>query len=122
MLELRQRQQLLRGQIRRRRLEEPSCIQQYKMDRLAVNATDIVGSAEGPFDVSYTSRDLLLYALGIGATELRYLHEDYPHFCAFPTYPLVLPYKGTSSDVVHFPGEPVHGCPFPRCRKHCCVS
>ncbi|CAN0437725.1 unnamed protein product, partial [Scytosiphon promiscuus] len=26
-------------------------------------------------------------------------------FCAFPTYPLVLPYKGTSSDVVHFPGE-----------------
>ncbi|CAN0369582.1 unnamed protein product, partial [Hapterophycus canaliculatus] len=76
------------------------------MDRLAVNAEDIVGSAEGPFAVSYTSRDLLVYALGIGATELRYLHEDHQGFRAFPTYPLVLPYKGTSSDVVPFPGEP----------------
>lgn len=75
------------------------------MEQLAASASAIVGSAEGPFDVSYTRRDLLLYALGIGATELRYIHEANPGFCAFPTYPLVLPYKGTSSDVVPFPGE-----------------
>ena len=62
-----------------------------------------MGQSEGPYPVSYTSRDLLLYALGIGATE--YAYEGAPAFAGFPTYPLCLPYKGTSSDVVPFPGN-----------------
>lgn len=81
----------------------------------AVDASGIVGQAEGPFSVLYNSRDLLLYALGIGCTpagadhgassdEMRYLFEGHPDFCAFPTYPMALPFKGRSSDVVPFPG------------------
>jgi (3R)-3-hydroxyacyl-CoA dehydrogenase / 3a,7a,12a-trihydroxy-5b-cholest-24-enoyl-CoA hydratase / enoyl-CoA hydratase 2 len=40
---------------------------------------------------SYSSRDLILYALGIGIStddedNLRYLYENHPDFSAFPTY------------------------------------
>lgn len=74
----------------------------------ALDAGGIVGQEEGPYGVSYTSRDLLIYALGVGSTsDMRYLYEGAPGFAAFPTFPLVLPYKGTSSDIVPFPGEPV---------------
>lgn len=85
------------------------------MEGQTVDGSPIVGQAGGPVTVSYNSRDLLIYALGIGCgcgstdgeahDETRYLYEGHPDFCAFPTYPLVLPYKGTSSDVVRFPGE-----------------
>lgn len=72
----------------------------------ALDASGIVGEEQGPYGVSYTSRDLLLYALGVGSTtDLRYLYEGTTGFSAFPTFPLVLPYKGRSSDVVPFPGE-----------------
>lgn len=80
-----------------------------------LEASGIVGQAQGPFEVSYNSRDLLTYALGIGASEqckceFRFLYEGSPGFAAFPTYSLVLPYKGTSSDVVPFPGELSSAC------------
>ncbi|CAB1110732.1 unnamed protein product [Ectocarpus sp. CCAP 1310/34] len=71
----------------------------------AVDASAIVGQAEGPFAVSYTRRDLIIYALGIGAETRRFVDENDVAFGAFPTYPLVLPYKGTSSDIVPFPGQ-----------------
>lgn len=76
-----------------------------------------VGHVEGPIEVSYNTRDLLVYAVGIGCStrrnksdhayndELRFLYERHPAFTAFPTYSLVLPLKGISSDVVDFPGE-----------------
>ena len=64
--------------------------------------------------MSYNSRDLLIYALGIGCcgrddgqpgdADMRYLYEGHPNFSAFPTYALALPFKGTSSDLVPFPG------------------
>ena len=85
------------------------------MDGKAVDVSGVVGQTEGPFAVSYNSRDLLVYALGIGCSpgvadqvpsfdEMRYLFEGHPEFSSFPTYPVVLPYKGRSSDVVPFPG------------------
>jgi hypothetical protein len=49
----------------------------------------------------------LIYALGIGCVggkELRYTYEGHRDFCVFPTLPLALPFKGSSSDVVPFPG------------------
>eukprot|EP00903_Cladosiphon_okamuranus_P013135 g12250.t1 len=72
----------------------------------ALDAGGMVGEEGGPYAVSYTSRDLLLYSLGIGSTaDLRYLYEGAAGFAAFPTFPLVLPYKGRSSDIVPFPGR-----------------
>lgn len=76
-----------------------------RMEGSALDASAIVGQAEGPCVVSYTRRDLIIYALGIGAETRKFVHENDVAFGAFPTYPLVLPYKGTSSDVVPFPGE-----------------
>ena len=55
--------------------------------------------------VSYTKRDLLLYALGIGASETRFVYENDDEFAAFPTFPIVLPFTGTAHDVVDFPSE-----------------
>lgn len=34
----------------------------------------------------YNKRDLLLYALGIGATDLKWCYENDSDFAAFPTY------------------------------------
>eukprot|EP01108_Squamamoeba_japonica_P003608 TRINITY_DN28_c0_g1_i2.p1 TRINITY_DN28_c0_g1~~TRINITY_DN28_c0_g1_i2.p1 ORF type:complete len:197 (-),score=62.52 TRINITY_DN28_c0_g1_i2:460-990(-) len=55
--------------------------------------------------VSYTKRDLLLYALGIGETDLRFTYEDSDDFSVFPTFPIVLPFTGTENDVAGFPSE-----------------
>lgn len=49
--------------------------------------------------VEYNRRDLLLYAVGIGCEELKFVYEQAPDFAAFPTYPVVLSFKGATSDV-----------------------
>ncbi|QRW09965.1 peroxisomal dehydratase [Ceratobasidium sp. AG-Ba] len=63
-----------------------------------------VGHESKPSPVAWTKRDLLLYALGIGAKkdELEYVYELDERFVAFPTYPVVLMLKGASSDVTDF--------------------
>ncbi|KAJ4290643.1 hypothetical protein N0V88_006390 [Collariella sp. IMI 366227] len=55
-------------------------------------------------EVSWTKRDALLFANSIGATanELHFLYELDPNFAVFPTYPLILTFKGTSQDVIDF--------------------
>lgn len=53
--------------------------------------------------VSYNQRDLIIYAIGIGATEMKYVYEQDDEFSMFPTYPIVLGFKGDSSDVLSFP-------------------
>jgi len=55
--------------------------------------------------VAYNKRDLLTYALGIGCDELNWVYENDPDFAAFPTYPIVLQFKGADQDVVSFPSE-----------------
>lgn len=52
-----------------------------------------------------TERDLIVYALGVGASELKFVHENDEQFAALPTFPFVLPFKGTEHDVVGFPSE-----------------
>jgi len=52
--------------------------------------------------VSYNKRDLILYALGVGASELKFTYENDSGFSALPTYPVVLGFKGESSDIVPF--------------------
>jgi len=55
--------------------------------------------------VSYNTRDLILYSIGIGSDDLRFVYEFDSDFAPFPTYPIVLGFKGTSSNVVGFPSE-----------------
>ncbi|KAK4129249.1 Thioesterase/thiol ester dehydrase-isomerase [Parathielavia appendiculata] len=55
-------------------------------------------------EVSWTKRDALLFANSIGATadELHFLFELDPNFSVFPTYPVILTFKGTTHDVIDF--------------------
>eukprot|EP00939_MAST-03C_sp_MAST-3C-sp1_P004875 g4875.t1 len=49
--------------------------------------------SDKPVHVSYNRRDLIVYAIGIGSKDLRYVYEDHEDFAAFPTYPIVLSFK-----------------------------
>jgi len=57
-----------------------------------------------PVEVSWLQRDVLLFANTIGATadELHFLYELHPNFAVFPTYPIILPFKKNSQEVVDF--------------------
>mmetsp|Transcript_1112 Transcript_1112/g.1263 ORF Transcript_1112/g.1263 Transcript_1112/m.1263 type:complete len:419 (-) Transcript_1112:62-1318(-) len=55
-----------------------------------------------PKPVSFNKRDLILYALGVGSSDLKFTYEGDSNFGALPTYSTVLPFKGTSSDIVQF--------------------
>ncbi|EME41861.1 hypothetical protein DOTSEDRAFT_74051 [Dothistroma septosporum NZE10] len=62
------------------------------------------GHENAPVKVSWLKRDVLLFAATIGATaeELHYLYELHPKFAVFPTYPIILPFKSTTQEVVDF--------------------
>ncbi|KAF2264439.1 Thioesterase/thiol ester dehydrase-isomerase [Lojkania enalia] len=53
---------------------------------------------------TYLRRDILLFANAIGCTkdELHFLYELHPKFSCFPTFPINLPFKQTSTDVYNF--------------------
>ncbi|RDL42208.1 Thioesterase ester dehydrase-isomerase [Venustampulla echinocandica] len=55
-------------------------------------------------EVSWLKRDVLLFANTIGCTtdELHFLYELHPNFAVFPTYPILLPFKKTSQEVIDF--------------------
>eukprot|EP01047_Picozoa_sp_COSAG01_P034937 COSAG01_NODE_2649_length_7312_cov_218.427977_7_plen_300_part_00 len=53
--------------------------------------------------VSFTRKDLITYAVGIGCEEMRFLYEVDRAFEPFPTFPLSLPFKGESSDAHAMP-------------------
>ncbi|PSN66986.1 Thioesterase/thiol ester dehydrase-isomerase [Corynespora cassiicola Philippines] len=68
--------------------------------------------------VAWLKRDLLLFANSIGATypdELHYLYELHPNYAAFPTYPIILPFKHTDQEVIDFyarsSSTPIEGVP-----------
>jgi 3-hydroxyacyl-CoA dehydrogenase/3a,7a,12a-trihydroxy-5b-cholest-24-enoyl-CoA hydratase len=67
-----------------------------------MNVNSYLGQ-EASTTVSYNKKDLILYSLGIGCTELPFVYENAPGFSAFPTYGIVLSFKGTSNDVLPFP-------------------
>lgn len=50
-------------------------------------------------EVQYNQRDLLLYAVGIGCEEMKFVYEQDPDFSPFPTYPVLLNMKGTTQDI-----------------------
>lgn len=54
---------------------------------------DTVGKVFGPYEFSYSERDLIIYALGIGFTknDLTYVYEGAKDFKAFPTFGVIFP-------------------------------
>lgn len=85
----------------------PGCPRGFLLISRGIQNTSLITCMDDRVRVAYTTRDLSLYAVGIGApgckSELKYVYERHPDFAAFPTYPLVLGFKGASSDVVGFP-------------------
>lgn len=72
-------------------------------DEQVVDVNKILAHESEEEVVSYNQKDLLLYAVGLGISELKFVYELDDEFAAFPLYPVVLPFKGTCNDVVPFP-------------------
>ncbi|CAI4216795.1 unnamed protein product [Parascedosporium putredinis] len=68
-------------------------------------------------EVTWLKRDALLFANSIGCTldELHFLYELHPDFAVFPTYPIILPFKGATQEVIDFiaaqKATPIPGVP-----------
>ncbi|KNC96851.1 uncharacterized protein SPPG_07683 [Spizellomyces punctatus DAOM BR117] len=67
--------------------------------QIQVDVNKAVGFKYPSDKVAYNRRDLLLYAAGLNLEEPKFTYELDKQFAAFPTYPLVLPLKGPTSDV-----------------------
>jgi len=52
----------------------------------------------------YNRRDMIIFALGIGCTSLKYIYENDPEFQAFPTMPFTLLFKSLSHDIKYYDG------------------
>ena len=68
----------------------------------AVSFDKAIGFESTPIPTAWTQRDILLYTVGIGgkSNELQWVNELTPGWHAFPTYPLVLPFKGDVSHIL----------------------
>ncbi|ODQ63535.1 multifunctional beta-oxidation enzyme [Nadsonia fulvescens var. elongata DSM 6958] len=65
-----------------------------------VNAAGQKGFSDEAIDYSYTSRDLILYNLGLGAkaSELQYVYENNENFSVVPTFGVIPTMKGVIVD------------------------
>lgn len=76
-----------------------------------------IGHSVGSKATRWNRRDLLLYAVGIGAkaTDLNIVYELDKEFKPFPTFPVVLNFRGDSQDVIDFnksfKSAPIPGLP-----------
>ena len=59
-----------------------------------------------PVSIAYDRRDVLLYAVGIGAMELRFIYEGHPGFAVFPTFPIRWGGAGAPIDRTAVPPSP----------------
>jgi peroxisomal enoyl-CoA hydratase 2 len=59
-----------------------------------------------PVAISYDQRDVLLYAVGIGIRDLRYVFEQHPDFAVFPTFPIRWGGAGAPIDTSLLPRSP----------------
>ena len=59
-----------------------------------------------PVHISYDRRDVLLYAVGIGISDLRYIYEQHPQFSVFPTFSIRWGGAGAPVDSRHVPNSP----------------
>ena len=56
--------------------------------------------------ITYTERDVLLYAVGIGCGELRHVYERHPRFEVFPTFAIRWGHAGLKIDAAALPQSP----------------
>jgi acyl dehydratase len=68
------------------------------------------GGEPGPWgdavEIRYDRRDVLLYAVGIGTRELRFVYEGHPEFAVFPTFPIRWGGAGAPIDATLVPHSP----------------
>jgi acyl dehydratase len=57
--------------------------------------------------ISYDKRDVLLYAVGIGIEDLRYVYESHCDFSVFPTFPIRWGAYGAPIDEALIPRSPL---------------
>eukprot|EP00930_Biecheleria_cincta_P053467 TRINITY_DN38980_c0_g1_i1.p1 TRINITY_DN38980_c0_g1~~TRINITY_DN38980_c0_g1_i1.p1 ORF type:complete len:321 (-),score=26.79 TRINITY_DN38980_c0_g1_i1:11-913(-) len=55
---------------------------------LALGPNGSPGEWGEPVQISWDKRDVLLYAVGLGARDLRFVYEGHPGFAVFPTFPI----------------------------------
>lgn len=73
---------------------------------MSIDAKKCVASGwSEPVPVKYTTKELILYALGTGSSDLQFIYENHDDFAPLPWFPIVLPFKGDAIDVVGFPSE-----------------
>ena len=59
-----------------------------------------------PVPISYTQRDVLLYAVGIGIQDLRFTFKGHPQFAVFPTFAIRWGGTGLALDRSALPASP----------------
>lgn len=59
-----------------------------------------------PVAISYTRRDVLLYAVGIGTRDLRFVYEGHADFAVFPTFAIRWGASGLKVDEKLLPSSP----------------
>ena len=67
---------------------------------------DQAGAWSAPQPIPYSQRDVLLYAVGIGCSDLRYVFEQHPAFAVFPTFAIRWGGAGLALDPVALPPSP----------------
>ena len=68
------------------------------------------GGEPGPWgeavEIAYDRRDVLLYAVGIGSRDLRFVYERHPAFAVFPTFAIRWGGAGAPLDTTLVPNSP----------------
>ena len=59
-----------------------------------------------PVTITYDQRDVLLYAVGIGTQNLRFVFEGHDNFAVFPTFPIRWGSAGAPIDTSLIPSSP----------------
>lgn len=67
---------------------------------------DQPGPWSEPVAIAYTQRDVLLYAVGIGCSDLRHVYEQHPQFAVFPTFAIRWGAAGLKLDTDAIPNSP----------------
>ena len=72
----------------------------------AILAGDAPGAWSAPVPITYDQRDVLLYAVGIGCSDLRFTYEGHPQFAVFPSFAIRWGSAGLQIDRTAVPSSP----------------